>query len=955
MMIRASATVFILFLAMTCRYASAQYFSTGQEPASIRWKQIKARHVKVVFPEYYESAAPWLAAYIDEVSPLISSSLNCNPRRIPLLLHTQSATSNALVAWAPARMEFYTTPGQDIYPQPWLEQLVLHEYRHVVQISKLEQGLTRVIGLVFGQQGTAAILGLYVPPWFLEGDAICSETALSRSGRGRQPLFEMKLRTQLLEKGAYTFDKAVFGSYRDFVPNHYELGYHLVAWGRKEYGAGIWEHTLNRVAKRPYMVTPFQKGIRDVSGKRKRPFYQACMTELQALWEVQDAGIHQSGAHRISTGPDQYTSYRHPFYISDTLILAMRSGLDDITRFVGIGAGGSERIIFTPGYLKTETLSCAAGKICWIETRPDPRWQNRSYTVVRIHDLASRKTNDLKVRMRLFAPALSDDGSMLAAVHADSLGRYAILVMDASSASVIKRIPVPVNTFPQMPAWAGDEMLIAILLCGEGKCIAKFDLASGRSKMLTQWDYADISQPVYHAPYVFFTGSWSGISDIYALHLEQGGIYQVTDSRFGALDPGLSDDGSRLLFSDYTAMGHRILALPVDPDEWRPLNEVEYRSAGLHEAIALQETPAPDGSDITPAANPSKRYSKASMLFNFHSWAPLGIDVSSYSIRPGISVMSQNLLSSSFLSAGYGYNLAEEAGTVYGEYSYRGWYPVIDLYAGHGLRREYVYIPGKTAISWKETNLRAGLRLPLQFRKGRYQGSIQPQLYAQQSFRRISDESPVSFRKNDIFSMGYSLSLTRQAKMSYRDIYPAWGQALGLYYRDTPFDRDNNSYLAAATASLYVPGILRHHGLNIYAGYQQRQTGDYKFSDMVAYPRGYSALQDEELFTLRLTYVLPLACPDWSLGPVLYLKRIRGAVFGDYAEGLDQGISNIYRSCGADLIFETHILRFVAPFDLGIRGVYFPDTGAGGLEFIFGFGMGAFYGSQGSDPGMPVF
>jgi len=955
MMIRPLVAVIILFLAMSCRWASAQYYSTGQEPASIRWKQIKARHVKVVFPDYYESTAGWLAAYLDTVAPLISSSMNRQPRRIPLLLHTQSATSNALAAWAPARMEFYTTPGQDIYAQPWLEQLSLHEYRHVVQISKLEQGLTKVIGLIFGQQGTAAILGLYVPPWFLEGDAICSETALSLSGRGRQPLFEMKLRTQLLEKGAYTFDKAVFGSYRDFVPNHYELGYHLVAWGRKEYGAGIWEHTLNRVAKRPYMVTPFQKGIRDVSGKRKKAFYETCMSELQALWEMQDAGMRAAGTSQISAGPEQYTSYRHPFYVNDSLVLAMRSGLDDITRFVGIGAGGSERIIFTPGYLKTETLSYAAGKICWLETRPDPRWHNRSYTMVRIHDLASSKTNDLKVRMRLFAPALSADGSMLAAVHADSLGQYAILVMDARTARVLRQIPVPVNTFPQMPAWAGDEMLIAVLLGGEGKCIAKFDLASGRNKMLTHWDHADISRPVYHAPYVFFTGSWSGISNIYALHLEQGGIYQVTASRFGALDPSLSDDGSMLLFSDYTATGHRILASTLNPDEWLPLSKVGYRSAGLHEAIAVQESLAPEGSDMALTSYPSKKYSKAASLFNFHSWAPLGIDVSSYSIRPGVSVMSQNLLSSSFLSAGYGYNLAEEAGTVYGEYSYRGWYPVIDLYAGHGLRREYVYIPGKTAISWKETNLRAGLRLPLQFRKGRYQGSIQPQLYAQQSFRRISDESPVSFRKDDIFSMGYSLSLSRQAKMSYRDIYPSWGQALGLYYRDTPFDRDNNSYLAAAVASLYVPGILRHQGLNIYAGYQQRQTGYYKFSDVVAYPRGYSGLQDEELFALRLTYVFPLACPDWSLGPVLYLKRIRGGVFGDYAEGLDEGTGSVYRSCGADLIFETHILRFVAPFDLGVRGVYFPDTGTGGLEFIFGFGLGAFYAGQDNVPGIAVF
>ncbi len=110
----------------------AQYYSTGQEPASIKWRQLKTAHFKLIFPDYYEANARKLAAYLDSTYSYAGRSLDYQPKRISLVLHTQSAKSNALVAWAPKRIEFYTTPPQDMYAQPWLEQLALHEYRHVV-------------------------------------------------------------------------------------------------------------------------------------------------------------------------------------------------------------------------------------------------------------------------------------------------------------------------------------------------------------------------------------------------------------------------------------------------------------------------------------------------------------------------------------------------------------------------------------------------------------------------------------------------------------------------------------------------------------------------------------------------------------------------------------------------------------------------------------------------------
>ena len=924
--------------------ALGQYFDTGQEPASVRWRQLNTEHYKLVFPDYYEARARLMASYLDTVHQYAPASLAYQPKKITLWFHTQSATSNALVAWAPRRIEFYTTPPQDMYAQPWLEQLALHEYRHVVQIEKLNQGFTRGLSWIFGEQGTAAILGLYVPPWFLEGDAVATETGLSRSGRGRVPAFSMGLRAQLLDKGSYSYDKATMGSYRDHIPDAYELGYHIVTEARRNYGPGIWEHTLNRVARRPYMVTPFQKGIRDVSGKRKVPFYEECMSGLQQQWAIQDRhNIPQLLAH-ISPGNGVYTNYNHPKVTGDTCVIALKKSLDDIARIVRVCPGGDEEVVFTPGFIKTESLSYASGKLCWAETRADLRWDNRSYTVIRILDLETGKTRTISKRQRLFAPALSPDASRIAAVKTDSIDNFYLVILDAEG-NITREIDPGFRAFPLTPAWIGSDSLLVVTVTEKGKNIMLYDLANRTSETLLPAGFTEIAQPVWSRPLIYFTAAYSGISNIYAFNLRERNVHRITSSRFGASDPELSGDGRTLYFSDYTADGSRIVAMPLAVSEWLPLGEVTDRSLKLYETLAAQEDLVPPLSSMPPSAAPSKKYSRAGHLFNFHSWAPVDINASSYDLSPGVSVMSQNLLSSSFLTAGWRYDVNEQFGKYYLQYTYAGWFPLIDIEVDHGLRRglKDSHHEGVVEYKWRETNLGAGFRLPFNLSRGKYFRSVQLSSYAYQTIRRMLPESGLQFNNPDVFSMAYNASAYNQVKSNFRDIYPRWGQRLAFHYRHTPFQGSPGNWLAGVTGSIYLPGFFRHQGLHVYAGYQKRAADQYKFADVVAYPRGIVHRQDEELISVRTTYAFPLAYPDWSIGPVIYLKRIRAAAFYDYAIGMNHEYDRYYNSMGADLLVDVHLLRFVAPFEFGLRSIYLPDENEFTFQFLFGVDFNSFY------------
>ncbi|MBL6950108.1 MAG: hypothetical protein ISR57_05635, partial [Bacteroidales bacterium] len=219
---------FLLILLGLTISVSGQYFSTGQDPASIRWSRIKTDSFEIIFPCSFESNAQSLARILNLTTKFETKSLQAKVPRMPFIIHSHSTVSNGMTIWAPRRIELYSCPPQDIYAEPWLEQLALHEYRHAVQTSKMNQGFSKALYYIFGEQATGAVLGLYLPQWFLEGDATATETSLSNSGRGRVASFSAPLRAQLLQKGIYTYDLATMGSYKTFTPNAYTLGYQLV-------------------------------------------------------------------------------------------------------------------------------------------------------------------------------------------------------------------------------------------------------------------------------------------------------------------------------------------------------------------------------------------------------------------------------------------------------------------------------------------------------------------------------------------------------------------------------------------------------------------------------------------------------------------------------------------------------------------------------------------------------
>jgi len=107
-----------------------------------------------------------------------------------------------------------------------------------------------------------------IPDWFYEGDAVYNETVLSNQGRGRLPLF-MNAFPSLWQSGPqgaapkkYSWMKLRNGSLKDYVPNHYYLGYLLVNYGREKYGADFWAKVTKDASGYKGLFYSFQRDIK---------------------------------------------------------------------------------------------------------------------------------------------------------------------------------------------------------------------------------------------------------------------------------------------------------------------------------------------------------------------------------------------------------------------------------------------------------------------------------------------------------------------------------------------------------------------------------------------------------------------------------------------------------------------------------------------------------------------
>lgn len=452
---------------------------------------------------------------------------------------------------------------------------------------------------------------------------------------------------------------------------------------------------------------------------------------------------------------------------------------------------------------------------------------------------------------------------------------------------------------------------------------------------------------------IYFGGTFSGIDNIYCLDLKEEQSYQVTSARFGAFYPQLSKDGSILYYSNYTALGHGVASMPVEKGLWKPLEEARNHIEQLDYKQTENEKQVIEGATSDTTKHSPSKYNKLLHLFNFHSWLPLYFDYlnpefefdpENLPVSLGVSLISQNRLSTAVSQLGYeykdGYHLFHSGIQL------KGKYPVFNLYFDYGGEPNVLLVAEGDSIISLPTGLQmtAQTYVPLRFNTGKFLSVVQPRI--DYSYRRDVqyDESQEEYKTGGHYFY-YSLYASSYLRKGRKEIWPRLGLIGTAGYYHAPFSQVYGSVSRLGVTG-YLPGPLKHQTIRLSLQYQKQNPLDMShpaFINLMRLPRGLYGIYGELLTMFSADYVFPILYPDLEIGALLYIKRIRGSVWGDFLTGTNVIISQPnphyedknYSTLGFDLVGDMNVLRISFPLSLGGRFIYEPETGNVSVEAIF--------------------
>ncbi len=943
----------LVFLFLTTWHLNGytQFYEYGQDRGTIRWNQFDSEHYRMIYPSGLDSLAMEFADKLEYYYPHQAAVLDHEHGLMPVVFHNESSFSNGVFVWAPRRLEVFTNPDPNGYPQDWMTQLALHEGRHAVQVSKLNQGLGRALSFIAGEQAVGAITG-FLPLWYLEGDAVDAETRFSYTGRGRLPSFEMGMKALLIEKEQrYSFSKALLGSYRDYTPDHYKLGYLMVRYGRRTYGNSFWNDMEDYVARKPYLLAPTYFSMKNYGVRSKQELYNSALDFYEEHWRETHKSRVPDSTRRWSDASDKaYTNYRFPQPAGDTAIIALKTGVDQIPEFIVVGNRGDERRIFRPGFMNSGRFSYHEGLLAWDERVPDVRWSNRNFSVIRLFDMEQKQVRNLGRKTRYYAPAISGSGNRIAVIEQRDDHTFHLVILDLKG-RIVRTVGSPEGMFIQHPEWMAEDEAVVVTVNGhDGESLYQYSFRDETWSPLFHAGYHNISFPVVEGDHIYFNSTFSGIDNIYRYSLVDESLLRVTSAAFGAFEPSVS--GKQLFFSDYHADGYRAVSKPLSPGNFRKVNPSGFPEEQLDAQPTQREQEIIDGAADAPAGEYSPRpYKKMINAINIHSWLPLYFDYMNpeaaltpeyFPVRAGATILTQNLLST--VTGLVGYEYRNKMHFLHTGLRLKGRLPVFDISLNYGGPPQVYSInhsvpepplPGRLTFI---TNS----HIPLQLNTGKYITYIQPLV----SYMYTSDIYP-NIEQTDYETgnhiLYYRLFMSSYLRMGRRDIIPRLGFSAYAGYKHAPFNSHNFGSQGVAGLTLYLPGLLKHQSVRLRLISQGHDPERYLFGNEMPMPRGYKNIAGMEMQLWSADYHFPIVCPDLNIESVVYLKRVRGNLWIDYLKGKQVLVENgfprwqdrNYTSYGADLLFDFHLLRFFMPLSMGPRVTYLPLTGACVPEFLF--------------------
>jgi hypothetical protein len=898
---------FVIICIAGMQVLSAQ--DIGVNRGSIKWHQINNSAARIIFPDGQDSLAQRVATIAEALAKNHRATIGPYLQKIDVIIQSENTVSNAYVGLGPYRSEMYMTPPQNPFylgSNGWADQLTIHEFRHVQQFSNFNVGLSKVGTLLGGQYGRAIANNMAIPDWFWEGDAVWNETIHSPQGRGRLPYFFNAYRSLDKEGKNYSWMKLRNGSFKDYIPNHYDLGYLLIAHGREQYGDTIWRNITHDAASFRGLFYPMQKAVKRYTGVEYHQFVKEAFDRFETQWQQQQ---YREPQWITDNQPRNVVDYKYPYPYETGGTVALKITFRDIPAFVIRDQNGGETKISVKDISIDDYFGYNNQKIVYAAYQPDPRWANREYSAIRILDIVTKKQSTISTKSRYFSPDISQKSDKVVAVEVLP-GKPSLLHVLDTTGNMLNELLPDSNLFFSHPKWLSDgkRVVVAAREPSGNMGWLLWNTETGTTQWLLTPAPRLVGFPVVQEDTLTFSHSANGKDGLRSLLLSNGSLIASEDYGTGIYQ-GFLHNG---LFegSVFTTGGFRLGQWPtIDKNVQNDLAADAIPDLYVPKTLSRSV----DLSKIVVDTFPVEKFKKSNRILNFHSWIP-ELNEPDYTF----TIYGENVLATLSSELSYNYNVNETSHQAGLRLLFGDTYLMPFVNANTTFGRS-IKLNQDTTLNLNEGEFGVGLLLPLNLTGGKYG-------------RNLTLSSSVNIEKQfwqglaksllvnqEFISSSNRLVYVAQTQRAVQQIYPRFGQTLIADYRTIISNQKANQLLLSG--ALYLPGLHKNHSLVLTAAYQARDTMlQYLFNNSFPFARGYNSLNFPRMWRLGVNYHMPVFYPDWGFGDMIYFRRIRSNLFFDHTWGksLRTGIITPFATLGTELFFDMQFWN-VQPLSIGIR------------------------------------